>query len=76
MVGMAASEKKRKSNRRYLEKCDLITLKPRIERGRLIRLAASESGQSLQGYILEATEQRMEREGKPVWSAGDAPGER
>lgn len=68
---MATSEKKRKSNKKYLEKCDLITLKPRIERGQLIRSAASESGQSLQGYILEATEQRMEREGKPVWTPDD-----
>lgn len=59
---MAVSEKKKASNARYSEKCDIIYLKPIKERGARIRAAAAASGQSLQGYILQAVEQRMERD--------------
>lgn len=56
------SPKKRASNDRYSEKCDIIYLKPIKERGAAIRAAAAASGQSLQGYILQAVEDRMARE--------------
>jgi hypothetical protein len=59
---MAIDEKKRKSNDRYNAKCDFIAIKPVKERGERIRAAAAASGQSLQGYILQAVEERMERE--------------
>ena len=58
---MPISEKKKASNARYTEKCDIIYLKPIKERGAAIRAAAA-SGQSLQGYILQAVEDRMARE--------------
>lgn len=59
---MPTSPKKRASNDRYNEKCDIIYLKPIKERGAAIRAAAAASGQSLQGYILQAVEDRMARE--------------
>ncbi len=59
---MPVSEKKKASNARYTEKCDIIYLKPIKARGAAIRAAAAASGQSLQGYILQAVEERMERE--------------
>ena len=59
---MPVSPKKRASNDRYSEKCDIIYLKPIKERGAAIRAAAAASGQSLQGYILQAVEDRMARE--------------
>ena len=58
---MPISEKKKASNARYTEKCDIIYLKPIKERGAAIRAAAA-SGQSLHGYILQAVEDRMARE--------------
>lgn len=59
---MAISEKKKASNARYTEKCDIIYLKPIKARGSAIRAAAAAAGQSLQGYILQAVEERMARE--------------
>ena len=69
---MALSERKKRSNDNYLDKCDSILLRPRIERGERIRTAAAASGQSLQQYILEAVEARMEKEGFQIWNPKDA----
>ena len=62
VFAVAVSEKKKASNARYSEKCDIIYLKPIKARGAAIRAAAAASGQSLQGYILQAVEERMARE--------------
>lgn len=59
---MPISEKKRESNDRYIKKCDRILLSPPKERGQAIREAAAAAGQSLQGYILQAIAERMERD--------------
>ena len=59
---MPVSEAKRRSNDSYNAKCDRILLRPRAEEGALIREAAAAAGQSLQGYILQACRERMERE--------------
>lgn len=61
---MPTSKKKLASNARYDEKCDIIYLKPIKARGTAIRAAAAASGQSLQGYILQAVEERMAREAR------------
>lgn len=61
---MPVSEKKRKSLDAYNATCDYISLRPKKERGAKIRAAAEAAGQSLQGYILQAVEERMEREEK------------
>ena len=59
---MPVSETKRRNNDSYNAKCDFIAIKPRKERGQEIRKAAAMAGQSLQGYILQARAERMERD--------------
>lgn len=59
---MPVSETKRRNNDAYNAKCDAIMLRPRKEAGNEIREAAAAAGQSLQGYILQAVRERMERE--------------
>ena len=46
---MPVSEKKKASNARYTEKCDIIYLKPIKARGAAIRAAAAYSAQRLPG---------------------------
>lgn len=60
---MAVSEKKRKSLDAYNATCDYISLRPKKDVGATIRAAADAAGQSLQGYILQAIRERMERDG-------------
>ena len=59
-----SSDAKRAGNVRHLEKLDRIVIQPYKERGAQIRAAAEAAGQSLQGYILQAVAERMEREEK------------
>ena len=59
---MPVSETKRRNNDSYNAKCDRIVIQPRKERGQEIREAAAAAGQSLQGYILQAIVEWMERE--------------
>ena len=59
---MPVSETKRRNNDSYNAKCDRIVIQPRKERGQEITEAAAAAGQSLQGYILQAIVERMERE--------------
>lgn len=61
---MPLSEAKRASDARHNAKLDQIMIKPYKEEGALIRTAAADAGQSLQGYILQAIRERMERENK------------
>jgi hypothetical protein len=59
---MPVSEKKRRSNDAYNAKCDFIAVRPMLEDGAVIRETAKAAGQSLQGYILQAVRERMERD--------------
>ncbi len=59
---MQISEKKKITNKRYTDKCDNINIRPLKEKGDEIRSAAAAAGQSLQGYILQAVEDRMKRD--------------
>ena len=59
---MPLTEAKRASNRKSDMKYQQILLKPYKEDGQLIREFASAAGQSVQGYILEAVQERMDRE--------------
>lgn len=62
---MALTEKKAISDKRHLDKLDKIKIQPYKAEGEKIRRAAAEAGQSLQGYILQAIRERMQRdEGK------------
>ena len=59
---MSLTEAKRASNRKSDMKYQQILLKPYKEEGQLIREFASAAGQSVQGYILQAVRERMDRE--------------
>ncbi len=59
---MPLTEAKRASNRKSDMKYQQILLKPYKEDGQLIREFASAAGQSVQGYILQAVQERMDRE--------------
>ncbi len=60
---MPVSEKKRKSLDAYNATCDYISIRPKKDKGEQIRQAAKMAGQSLQGYILQACSERMQRDG-------------
>ena len=53
---------KRAGNARHQAKLDRIVIQPEKEEGAIIRQAAANAGQSVQGYILQAIKERMERE--------------
>ena len=59
---MPLTEAKRASNRKSDMKYQQILLKPYKEDGQLIREFAAAAEQSVQGYILQAVRERMERE--------------
>lgn len=59
---MPVSEKKRKSLDAYNATCDYISIRPKKDKGDEIRQAAKLAGQSLQGYILQACAERMQRD--------------
>ena len=59
---MPVSEKKKQSNARYNAKCDVINIRPQKEMGAEIRAAALAAGESLQGWIIQACRERMERD--------------
>ncbi len=59
---MPVSEAKRRNNDKYNATCDYISIRPKKEIGQAIRAAAEAAGQSLQGYILQAVRERMDRE--------------
>lgn len=59
---MAINPKKRITNDRYNAKCAQINIKPLRPEAEAIKAAAASAGQSLQGYILQAVRERMERE--------------
>ena len=60
---MPVSEKKRKSLDAYNATCDYISIRPKKDKGEQIRQADKMAGQSLQGYILQACAERMQRDG-------------
>lgn len=62
---MPLSEAKKASNKKSDEKYSQILLKPYKDNAEQIRAAAADAGQSLQGYILQAVAERMEKEKSP-----------
>ena len=57
-----STDAKRAGNARHQAKLDRIVIQPEKEEGSIIRKAAANAGQSVQGYILQAIKERMERE--------------
>lgn len=56
-----STDAKRAGNARHQLKLDRIVIQPSKEEGERIRAAAAASSESLQGYILSAVRDRMER---------------
>ena len=56
------TQAKKDGNARHIAKLDVIKIQPYKEEGAIIRAAAAAAGQSVQGYILQAIRERMERE--------------
>ena len=63
---MAGSEAHKKASYKYNASRDSITIRPERSKGAAIRAAAVASGKSLQNYILDALDARMEQEGRPL----------
>ena len=57
-----STDAKRAGNARHQAKLDRIVIQPEKKEGAKIRKAAANAGQSVQGYILQAIKERMERE--------------
>ena len=63
---LAVSEAHKKASYKYNASRDSITIRPERSKGAAIRAAAVASGKSLQNYILDALDARMEQEGRPL----------
>lgn len=57
-----ASKAQIAANVRYNKRMDSITIRPSKDTGQAIRSAAAEAGLPLQRYILQAIQERMERD--------------
>lgn len=57
-----ASQAQIQANIRYNRSRDSITIRPSKEDGAAVRQAAEAAGQSVQGYIMQACSERMQRE--------------
>lgn len=57
-----ASEAQIRASVRYNQSKDSITIRPTKEDGAAVRQAAAAAGQSVQGYIMQACSERMQRE--------------
>lgn len=58
---MATSEARIRANVKYNKSRDNIMVRPSKEIGQQIRQAAADAGQSVQQYILQAVNDRMEK---------------
>lgn len=56
------TEAKKAGNARHVAKLDVIKIQPYKDEGAAIRTAATNAGQSLQAYVLQAIRERMFRE--------------
>lgn len=63
-----STEAKRAGNARHLEKLGRIDLRPYKEEVELVQAAAEDEGQSTSAYIMQAVRERMQREGREVFS--------
>lgn len=57
-----STEAQKRASAEYNRRQDNIMVRPSKEKGAEIRAAAAAAGQSVQRYILDAVDQRMERE--------------
>lgn len=59
---MALSAKKAITDKRHQAKLDRIVIQPYKDRGEEIRTAAAAAGMSLQGWILQACAEKIQRD--------------
>lgn len=59
---MAVSEAHKRASNKWNSSRDNIMIRPSIEVGKAIRAAAAADGKSVQAYILQAIQEKMERE--------------
>ena len=59
---MPVSEAQKKASANWNRSKDNIMIRPDKEKGQCIRRAASIAGQSVQQYVLQAVDERMERD--------------
>lgn len=72
-MARAYTEARKASNKKSDAKYQQIMVKPYISEGNKIREAAAQAGQSVQQYILQAVDERMQRDGQPgIWYSGKA----
>lgn len=74
-----STEAQKRASTNYNRKQDNIMVRPNKEEGAEIRAAAAAAGKSVQGYVLEAVREKMERERAEAVPAGsptaeDGPG--
>ena len=60
---MAVSEAHKRASNKWNSSRDNIMVRPPKEVGETIRAAAAAAGKSVQAYILQAVQEKMEREG-------------
>lgn len=58
---MATSEAQKRASYKWNSSRDNITIRPDKETGQQIRQAAADAGQSVQQYILQAVNDRMQK---------------
>ena len=71
---MPCTEARKRANAAYNRRQDNIMIRPSKAEGALIRAAAAEAGQSVQGYILDTLRARLQSDGQmpPVPAPTDA----
>lgn len=71
---MPCTEARKRANAAYNRRQDNIMIRPSKAEGALIRAAAAEAGQSVQGYILDTLRARLQADGQvpPVPASTDA----
>ena len=57
-----STEAQKRASINYNKRQDCITLRPSKEKGQEIRAAAAAAGQPLQAYVLQAVQDRIEKE--------------
>lgn len=67
---MASTDAQKRAVKKAQSKCDAIMLRPPKEEGAPIRGAAAAAGQSNQQYILQAVQERMDRDNAQQEAAG------
>lgn len=73
---MPCTEAQKRGNAAYNRRRDSITIRPSKDDGGAVRAAAAAAGQPVQVYILQACQERMQRDGftpPAAPAAGDDP---